>query len=378
MRMAMRMTMLRRAWLLSLAMAAAAPLRAAATQGVSRRPLRFPRDHGAHEETALEWWYLTGLLGKSRGAAPQYGYQLTFFRLRHRDPAVQALTSALAPRQLLLGHIALSDLRRGCLLHQQRLARVGLGAMAARFSRSDCGLRLGDWQLERSALGPAGSRYRASFGGGSAGFALSLDLHSEQAPLLQGENGYSRKGPLEAEASHYYSQPQLQGKARLSLAGETLRLDGSAWLDHEWMDALMPPGAVGWDWAGINLLDGGALTLARMRRADGSTLWSGGSWQRSDGSQRNLAHGELRFEPGRRWTSPQTQARYPVEWRLLSPADVLGPLRLQALLDSQEVDGRAASGLAYWEGAVALLDGEDRLLGRGYLEMTGYAAPMRL
>jgi predicted secreted hydrolase len=44
---------------------------------------------------------------------------------------------------------------------------------------------------------------------------------------------------------------------------------------------------------------------------------------------------------------------------------------------NQEVDARASTGGFYWEGAVSLMQGE-RLLGHGYLELTGYGAPLRI
>jgi predicted secreted hydrolase len=42
------------------------------------------------------------------------------------------------------------------------------------------------------------------------------------------------------------------------------------------------------------------------------------------------------------------------------------------LLDDQEMDTRATGGPVYWEGAVRT-DG-----GRGYLELVGYGAPIKL
>jgi predicted secreted hydrolase len=50
---------------------------------------------------------------------------------------------------------------------------------------------------------------------------------------------------------------------------------------------------------------------------------------------------------------------------------------LVPLMLAQEVDARASTGGFYWEGAVSLMR-EDRILGYGYLELTGYGAPLRI
>ena len=90
---------------------------------------------------------------------------------------------------------------------------------------------------------------------------------------------------------------------------------------------------------------------------------------------RNFASGAVRFAPQRWWTSPHSAARYPVQWGIETPE---GRFTVRALLDDQELDSRASTGAIYWEGLSELLDGSDRRVGLGYLEMTGYAAPLRL
>ncbi|QPF73919.1 carotenoid 1,2-hydratase [Roseateles sp. DAIF2] len=362
----------RRALMLLLPLAAGS---GAARAAVQPRALQFPRDFGAHPQTGVEWWYLTGLLGPDE--APRYGYQLTFFRVRNPDPAVQAHASALAPRQLLIAHVALSDLQSsgGRLRHDQRVARLGPGGVAA--AEQDCALRLRDWRLWRDE----GGGYRAAFegrAGAADAFALELRLQTTEAPLLQGEAGFSPKSPGAHHATHYYSRPQLQTRAELRLPGRAPQaLTGRSWLDHEWGDELLAPEAQGWDWLGINLLDGRALTAFRLRHTGGGQdLWSGGSLRAADGTSRSFANGELRFKALRHWRSPASGASYPVAWRL-SGRDFEG-WTLTALLDAQEIDARASTGLLYWEGAAALRDAQGRLLGHGYLELTGYAERMRL
>jgi predicted secreted hydrolase len=322
----------------------------------ARAALQVPADFGAHPAQSIEWWYLTGLLGDA-GGAPRFGYQLTFFRLP--GPAAADHPSGLAAKELLLGHVALSDLGARKQRHAQRLLRALPGAVQA--ARGDCDVKLRDWALKRTADG-----YRAAFSG--PGFSMELDLATADAPLLQGEGGLSRKGPDPAQFSHYYTRPQLATRASMTLDGQRQALTGRAWLDHEWSDRYLGETA-GWDWLGLNLDDGRALTLFQLRRKDGSRDWAGGSIRTPGQPDRSFAPDEVEMTPLRHWTSPATGARYPVEWQLKSPA---GEMLLSAFFDAQEIDARNSSGLVYWEGASRVLDLQNRSLGAGYLELTGY------
>ena len=203
-------------------------------------------------------------------------------------------------------------------------------------------------------------------------------MRGTQPTLLQGDSGFSRKGPEERQASHYYSVPQLATQLDLELSGRRLSGNGRAWLDHEWSDELLHPLAVGWDWIGFNLFDGSALTAFRLRRADGSTLWAGGSFRTAAAAgqpARSFEPAEVLFTPARRWRSAATNAQYPVQWQVRTPA---GQHTVRALLDAQELDSRGSTGAVYWEGLSELLDADGRRAGLGYLEMTGYAAPIKL
>jgi predicted secreted hydrolase len=348
----------------ALLVAALLPTRAlAADDGIRRdRELVFPRDHGAHLGARTEWWYATGWLGTE--AQPSGGFQVTFFRSR-TGLGVDS-TSRFAPRHLLFAHAAITTLgARPSHLHAQRIVRWSGAADAAPGSAAvgDAALRLGPWTLVRRS-----DRWQTRIEA-DGGLRLALDLVRTQPVLLQGDAGFSRKGPEEHQASHYYSEPQL---AVSGDRGET----GRAWLDHEWSDEILHPQAVGWDWIGINLFDGSALTAFVLRRRDGSTLWAGGSFRRAgEATARSFAPTEVRFSPGRRWTSPASQASYPVQWQLQCPA---GAFAVHALLDAQELDSRGSTGSVYWEGVSELLDAAGRRVGLGYLEMTGYVAPLRL
>lgn len=348
----------------------AAPARAADGSHVARgRTLVFPRDHGAHVGSSIEWWYATGWLGSEQ--TPSHGFQVTFFRKRLPFADGPETTGGrFAPRQLLFAHAALTELARPSHRHDARIARWSGdgGQTGPAWARDDdAAVRIGRWSWRRDDAG-----YHATIDGA---FELQLQLARRQPLLLQGDAGFSRKGPDERNASHYYSEPQLAAQARLLIDGREQRRSGSAWLDHEWSDALLHPDAVGWDWIGINLFDGSALTAFQLRRADGSMLWAGGSWREAKGAAQTFAPQALRFSAERHWASPATHARYPVRWRLDTPA---GRFVVNALFDAQEVDARRSTGTLYWEGLSELLDVSGRRVGLGYLELTGYGERLRL
>jgi predicted secreted hydrolase len=322
--------------------------------------LTFPRDHGAHPDYRSEWWYVTGWLDGPGGK--RRGFQVTFFRTATGLGA--ASRSNFAPRQILFAHAALSDPAVGHLLVGERIAREGLGLATAK--RGDADITIDDWRLRRLDNDAIATRVVGD------GFALNLVFRPTQPILEEGEHGYSRKGPDPGSASHYYSIPHLKVSGSVVRNGVAEAVTGTAWLDREWSSSYLPEGAVGWDWTGLNLDDGGALMAFRIRDRHGGTLWAGGSWRRPDGKLATLGPKDVVFDPRHLWRSPRTGASYPVDpvLRVKLP-DGVRAFPLKPLFADQELDGRAAGSPVYWEGAVSVPGG------RGYLELTGYAGKLR-
>jgi predicted secreted hydrolase len=324
--------------------------------------LVFPRDFGAHPQFRVEWWYLTGWLDQDK-VAP-LGFQLTFFRLR--TGLQEANPSAFSPRQLVIAHAALSDPKFGRLRSAEKSARAGFGLATADIG--DTSVSIDDWALRREA-GSYIARVR------SEAFSYELTVTPTAAPVLQGNNGYSRKAADPRYASYYYSQPQLDVRGWIEVDGSRRTVSGRAWLDHEWSREMMPPQAVGWDWLSVNLHDGGALMAFRMRGATGKTLWAGGSLQTPGQVPQSFGPTDIEFTPLRHWRSPRSGGDYPVEMTVRAGKQIL---RLVPLMDDQELDSRRSTGAVYWEGAVRALGEDNRELGLGYLELTGYAGRVPL
>jgi predicted secreted hydrolase len=342
------------ALLLALAIALPGLAREGYAPVVPGKRLSFPADRGSHPGHRIEWWYATGQLESARGTL---GFQVTFFRLRNRD--AESNPSRFAPAQLLFAHAALAEPSHGKLRHDQRIARALPGLAEAR--EAETHVFIDDWSFRREA-----GRYLARIPG--EGFALDLELVPTQPVLLQGDAGYSRKGPDPAQASYYYSEPHLATTGTVTIGGERVAVRGQAWLDHEWSSEILAGDAVGWDWAGINLEGGGALMAFRLRDKAGGTLWAGGTRREASGAARAYRETEIAWTPVRSWKSPRTGVAYPVAMRLAVAGEAW---TLEPLLDDQELDSRASTGTLYWEGAVRAT-GPDGAKGSGYLELTGY------
>lgn len=358
---------MRRAWpfcllLWLLAGRAAPPVFTPVAPFAPGQSLHLPADFGSHPDYRIEWWYATGWLNTADGKP--LGFQVTFFR--SATEVDRANPSAFAPRQLIIGHAALSDPAVGRLLHEQKSAREGFGLAWARSGDTD--LKLDDWRLWRA---PDGS-YRVALE--ARAFSLQLRLEPSQPPLAQGARGYSRKGPRPDNASYYYSLPQLRVSGSVARAGaRPAPVTGVAWLDHEWSSQLLDAEAAGWDWIGANLDDGAALMAFQMRARRGGKLWAHATIRDASGKITQYFPDQVQFIPQARWRSPRTQADYPV-----APLLVTGDTRwhITPLQHDQELDARSSTGAVYWEGAVAI-SRDGKPAGRAYLEMTGYDRPMQ-
>lgn len=350
---------------------AAGPALSAVVPG---KKLEFPRDFGAHPDFRTEWWYATGWLDTPDGKP--LGFQITFFRsATDHDPANP---SAFAARQLIIGHAALADPTTGKLVHAEKSARQGFGLAFARTGDTD--VRIDDWTFRRQADGS----YLAQLA--SKQFELTLTLRPTQPTMLQGEGGFSRKGPSPRQASYYYSEPQL------AVSGSVRRLDsnndkdgkpastgaqqvsGQAWLDHEWSTSVLDDDSAGWDWTGINLDDGSSLMAFQIRGRSGAKLWSHAVLRDVKGVTRSFDSAEVSFSAQRQWRSPRTNAVYPVATTIRT-----GPMlwSLTPLMEDQELDSRLSTGAVYWEGAVRVTR-DGKAAGKGYLELTGYEKPLKL
>jgi predicted secreted hydrolase len=332
-----------------------------------RWQFEFPRDHRAHRDFKTEWWYFTGNVFDAEGR--RFGYELTFFRqgirpLVERDPN----SSRFIVDDLKFAHFALTDVSGQRFLFEQKTSRGAFGDAGF-----DDGKRLA-W-IDSWTLSSNGNDAFDLAGSGEAG-TIHLHLRATKPPAVHGENGVSVKAAGGASASHYYSMPRLQTTGEIFANGASHPVSGESWFDHEWSSSQLGKGEVGWDWICLQWEDGAELMLYRMRLENGDVdPSSSGTWIAADGTTTHLRASDFQMTPTAFWKSKTNGAQYPIRWRVTLPGQQT-ELTIRAALEDQELKLGA---ITYWEGAIDATGTRQgkAIKGRGYLELTGYASPLR-
>jgi predicted secreted hydrolase len=331
------------------------------SRAISARSFDFPADHGSHEDFRIEWWYYTGNLQADDGR--QFGYQLTFFRTGLRMQPQSSSRWAL--RNLYTAHFAISDIMDARHRQAQRNSRGAIQQAGA--ETQSLQVWNGDWEVR---MEHDTHHLQAKVDG----MGLQLKLAPTKPAVTHGENGLSRKGPSEGNASFYYSLTNMKTVGVVTVDGTEYRVTGKSWMDHEFSTSFLEPGQLGWDWFAIQFDDNTETMLYRMRREDGSSdPFSSGTFIDHEGNQRHLSADDFTVEPVKYWRSKLSGGNYPVEWKVS-----IHPINCQVYvttkLPEQEMRTGDTTGITYWEGAIALAGERDgqRIEGQGYLEMTGY------
>jgi len=327
----------------------------------------FPRDHHSHPEFKTEWWYFTGNIADAEGH--RFGYELTFFRQGITPVAERDLNaSRFVVSDLKFAHFAVTDISKQQFRFEQKASRGAFGEAGF-----DNGQRLawidgwtlainGDDAFDLMALSKEG--------------AIHLHLRAAKPPVIHGEGGISAKASGEGHASHYYSMTRLQTTGELFTGGKSSTIRGESWFDHEWATNQLAPGQVGWDWLSVQFDDGSELMLYQMRLGNCSAdPASSGTLVAADGASTHLPSNSFQMTPTAFWKSARSGANYPINWRIVLPERGL-QFTVRAAVENQELSFQP---LVYWEGAIEVIgirEGKS-LAGRGYLELTGYAGPLR-
>jgi predicted secreted hydrolase len=330
-------------------------------RALTPRKFIFPKDHGAHDTFRSEWWYFTGNLDSEDGRP--FGYELTFFRFALSDK-IQASSSAWRTNQLYMAHLTLTDVRGGRFYTDERFSRAANGLAGA--EPDSYRVWLYDWSAKAENDADFPLRLRAK----SEQFEVDLLLESHKGPVLQGDNGLSRKSAEPGNASYYYSYTRLPTRGHVRIAGEQHAVAGDSWMDREWSTSALSKEQSGWDWFALQFSDNSELMFYRLRRKDGQPDdFSAGSLVLADSTKVALKRHDVIIKETDHWQSPRTKIRYPSRWQLMIPSQGLA-VDVVPLLNDQELN----VSVRYWEGAVRITGTKQgrSISGRGYVELAGY------
>jgi len=330
-------------------------------------PFEFPKDHGAHNDFQTEWWYYTGNLATESGR--RFGYQLTFFRRAVVPPEMRIdRPSDWSVEQVYLAHFSLTDVQTGQFYANEKIGR-GAAGLAGAVGEPAYQVWLDEWQVVQ--VGENEYLIQAK----TDQVAVELQLINRKGEVLQGEEGYSRKGEEAGNASYYISQTRLETRGKITVSDIDYTVSGLSWMDHEFSTSALGEDQVGWDWFSLQLNNDTEIMLFTLRKEDGSIdRFSSATLILADGRAQRFNANQFIVEVKEQWLSPKTGAVYPSRWQIFIPeVDIL--LDVRPLIPDQEL----VVSYIYWEGAVFAQGnmGDQAVSGYGYVELTGYGQSMR-
>ncbi|CAI2719213.1 lipocalin-like domain-containing protein [Nitrospina watsonii] len=328
---------------------------------------QFPRDHYAHNDYQVEWWYFTGNLQDAAGK--EYGYQCSFFRVSLAGMKVlqqyQKTPSQWDNGQIYFAHMTVADLDGKHFHFYERINRPGLGMAGAAADHLEV------WNENWKLAGDAAARTLVAH---EAQTGFDLQLVPEKAPVVHGTGEDKPKWDLPEQAPNYYSLTRMKTTGTITIDGRPVTVTGTSWMDHVFAERLLVPEQTGWDWFSLKLDNDTEIMLLRLRMQDGNyDPRSGGTLVLSDGTAAHLPSEKYSVEVLEEWTSPKSGVTYPAAWRVTLPARNI-TLKVVPDMAAQELFLLRSISNSYWEGSVTV-EGEVEgrsVSGKGYVELVGY------
>ena len=210
---------------------------------------------------------------------------------------------------------------------------------------------------------------------GVSAVKVSLNLDTYGPFIKQGDNGYSKKTQDERLRSYYYSQPFINAEGTLNIEGNSVKVTGKGWFDHEWTSHLANSEAMGWDWFSLHLDDGSKLMAFRMHamnenmknsKSKHSEIFTTASYIAENGTKETIDQANVSITPTAYETINEGESArsVPTAWRIQIPEKDID-LSIRPFKENQWNH----SLFPYYEGRVEIKGSHS---GSGFMELTGY------
>lgn len=384
--------------------------------------VELPRDHMSHPDFQLEWWYLTFVLSAEDGQ--EFGLQYTLFRFNtelNAPVSVKANAENSAEvnannhiarnwsnGQQWMGHASLHTAEQHYF--EERFASGGVGN--AYVDQQPFATVIDDWvwkaaQAEvqtgaeskvmfpsvlKVAFGQSSTHHPVRINGkipttaadslselndapSVSAVKVSLNLDTYGPFIKQGDNGYSKKTQDERLRSYYYSQPFINAEGTLNIEGNSVKVTGKGWFDHEWTSHLANSEAMGWDWFSLHLDDGSKLMAFRMHamnknmknsKSKHSEIFTTASYIAENGTKETIEQANVSITPTAYETINEGESlrSVPTAWHIQIPMKDID-VSIRPFKESQWNQ----SLFPYYEGRVEIKGSHS---GSGFMELTGY------
>jgi predicted secreted hydrolase len=346
--------------------------------GLAPRRFAFPRDDGAHDGYAVEWWRSFGRVADESGKLYDFSVNVSRFGVEARGAMVDAAKSRWAARDIITTAYELLDEQTREVVRGTFVDREG--SLGAKASRDELAVVDGALHFASAGVRAADARrFTLSLHDSARTNALLIDQMPMKAALPLGPGGVMRTGSCVSNAAYAYAYPRNATHGVLRFHGVDHRVTGSTWIEHEFAHRELAALDVGWNRFEVQFDDGRDVDARFTRDAYGAIVATSGVFVAADGTVTYLSTGDAGsgLPPGSDWVSTQTNTSYPSLWLFgVKP----GHLGLAVNEVDHDQEDREPGRTPYYWGAIDVEKfeppGGDH--GHGFVELTGYAGPRAL
>jgi len=318
------------------------------------KPIKFPSDHGAHDNI-IEWWYFNGhLWDKNKN---RYAFMDTLFRANNKKVNIPFLRR-LPAKYVCFAHSIVTDLKKK--KSEKSVQSVALASKDS-FKKPLLYVNYLDPMIVSGFFSStieqlSENRFHIKTD------SLDLTLTSKKQPMLEGGKGHIN---VCGRDSYYYSLTDMETSGIIKIGTDWVAVTGQSWMDHQWADVSYTKDQ--WTWFSLQLDNGMEIMCVEyLDKKDKSYL--------VDVLDKNNKHTSLNklnlTATKKEWQSLTTKAKYPLEWEIEIP-ELNIKLKTDALINNQEM---VFGDINYWEGPLSITGSVDgkKVSGRGFMELVGY------
>jgi predicted secreted hydrolase len=337
------------------------------------RRFTFPRDDGAHDGYADEWWRTFGRVTDDAGKNFDFGINVSRFGVDTTGTMIDANNSRWSTRHLVTVAYEFLDEQTRAVARGTFVDREGsLGAQISRdrLSVADKILRFAGSRVHATNA----QRFQLSIHDAADANALLIEQAPTKAALPLGPGGVMRTGSCVSNAAYAYAYPRNATRGVLRLNGVDHHVTGSTWIEHEFAHRELGALDAGWDRFEVQFDDGRDVDARFARDAHGDVVATSGVFVAANGTVTYLSTGDAGrgLPPGSIWKSVETGIGYPSLWLFGVKPGHLG-LATNEIEHDQEI--REPERTPYYWGAIVVerFQPPEGDRGHGFVELTGYA-----